>query len=213
MKRQLILLIFLLMMTGCTKLDNDLNKLTEVVLSGEQKVNTVSTNYKIYIPNGVIQLEDNDYNQKFKFKDRYIYLYVDTISYHYKNKTNYQETTTYNYFYRQININDKSGYLGVNQLDDDLFYVKIVYNYAKVQFYSNQENLQLMITNSLLMVNSIQYNDNLINVSLGEDNTAGKEINYELETPEGTESSFNDVLQQYVIEEEEQEEVVLPDEE
>lgn len=201
------------MLTGCTKLDNNLEGVIDVVLSEEQKVNTVSTNYKVYIPNGIIQLEDNDYNQKFKFKDRYIYLYVDTISYHYKNTTNYEHTTTYNYFYKNLNYNGKTGYIGINQYDDDLFYVKIIYNYAKVEFYSNQENLSLMVTNSLLIVNSIKYNDTLINVSLGEDNTAGKDIKYELETPDGTESSFNDVLQQYVIEEEEQEEVVLPDEE
>lgn len=213
MKRRLILVIFLLMLTGCTKLDNNLEGVIDVVLSEEQKVNTVSTNYKVYIPNGIIQLEDNDYNQKFKFKDRYIYLYVDTISYHYKNTTNYERTTTYNYFYKNLNYNGKTGYIGINQYDDDLFYVKIIYNYAKVEFYSNQENLSLMVTNSLLIVNSIKYNDTLINVSLGEDNTAGKDIKYELETPDGTESSFNDVLQQYVIEEEEQEEVVLPDEE
>jgi len=213
MKKQLIVVIFLLMMTGCTRLDNDLNKIVNVVLSQEQNVNMVSTNYKIYLPNGVIQLEDHDYNQKFKIKDRYIYLYVDTISYHYKNIANYIDNTKYNYFHQDLNYNNKSGYIGINQLDNDSFYVKIIYNYAKIEFYSNNEFLPLMVTNSLLMINSIEYNDHLIEVALGEDNNIGKEITYELATPEGTESSFNDDLQQYVIEEEETEEVVLPDEE
>lgn len=201
------------MLTGCTKLDNNIESIVNVVLNTEQKVNTVSTNYKIYVPNGLIQIEDNDYNQIFKFKDRYIYLYVDTISYHYRNHTNYENTKTYNYFYKKLNNYNKTGYLGIDQVDTDLFYVKLIYNYAKIEFYSNQENLSLMVTNSLLMVNSIKYNDNLISASLGDDNIAGKDIKYELDTPEGTESSFNDVLQQYVIEEEDQEEVVLPDEE
>lgn len=213
MRRRLILVIFLLMLTGCTKLDNNIESIVNVVLNAEQKVNTVSTNYKIYVPNGLIQIEDNEYNQKFKFKDRYIYLYVDTISYHFKNHANYENTKTYNYFYKKLNNYNKTGYLGIDQIDNDLFYVKLIYNYAKIEFYSNQENLSLMVTNSLLMVNSIKYNDNLITASLGDDKIAGKDIKYELDTPEGTESSFNDVLQQYVIEEEEQEEVVLPDEE
>ena len=201
------------MMTGCTRLDNDLEKIVDVVLSAQQKVNTVSTNYKIYIPSGVVQLEDNNYNQKFKIKDRFVYLYVDTISYHYKNNTNYQDNTTYDYFYKKLNYQGNTGYIGINQLENDSFYVKIVYNYAKIEFYSNQEYLSSMVTNSLLMINSIEYNDNLINVLFGEDNNAGKEMTYELKTPEGTESSFYDVLQQYVIEEDEQEEVILPDEE
>jgi len=213
MRRRLILVIFLLMLTGCTKLDNNIERIVDIVLNEEQRVNTVSTNYKLYVPSSIIQLEDNDYNQKFKFKDRYIYLYVDTISYYYKNNTNYQNTKNFNYFYRNLNLQNKSGYIGVDQVSEDLFYVKIIYNYAKIEFYSNQENLSLMVANSLLMINSIKYNDNLITASLGDDNIAGKDIKYELDTPEGTESSFNDALQQYVIEEEEQEEVVLPDEE
>lgn len=212
MRRRLILVIFLLMLTGCTKLDNNIESIVNVVLDTKQKFNTVSTNYKLYVPSGFIQIEDNDYNQKFKFKDRYIYLYVDTISYHYKNYTNYEDTKSYNYFYKKLNNYNKAGYLGIEQLEPDLFYVKLIYNFAKIEFYSNQENLSLMVTNSLLMINSIEYNDNLISVSLGDDKIAGKDIKYELDTPEGTESSFNDVLQQYVIEEE-QEEVVLPDEE
>lgn len=201
------------MMTGCTRLDNDLSKIVDVILTKNQSVNMVSTNYKIYVPSGMIQLEDRDYNQKFKFKDRYIYLYVDTISYYFKNSTNYDDTSVYSYFYKVLNYNNKQGYIGVNQIEDDLFYVKIVYNYAKIEFYTDKENLSLMVSNSLLMINSIVYNDSLIETALGEENNTSKEIAYELATPEGTESSFNDDLQQYVIEEEEQQEVVLPDEE
>lgn len=213
MRRRLILVIFLLMLTGCTRLDNNIEEIVDVVLNTEQNVNTVSTNYKIHVPNGFIQLEDNDYNQKFKFKDRYIYLYVDTISYHYKNHTNYENTKTFTYFYKTLNYQNKTGYIGIDQPEPDLFYVKIVYNYAKIEFFSDQENLSLMVANSLIIINSIKYNDKLISTSLGDDKIAGKDIKYELTTPEGTVSSFNDALQQYVIEEEEQEEVVLPDEE
>jgi len=213
MKKQLIVVIFLLMMTGCTKLDGDLNRSIDVVLTSYQKANTVSKNYKIYIPNGVVQLEDNDYNQKFKIKDRYIYLYVDTISYHYKKSANYTNTSTYNYFYKELNYKNKTGYIGINKISEDNFYVKIVYNYAKIEFYSNSEYLSLMVTNSMLMINSIEYNDNLIKMALSDENNAGKEMTYEFVTPDGTESSFYDDLQQYVIEEEEPEEIVLPDEE
>lgn len=213
-KRVIFLVIITLIMTGCTKLDSNVDNIVDsTMVKNVDKVNTVSTGYELYIPMGVRQLVDNEYNQRLKIKDTDVYLYVDTVSYYYKNKLNYKSNESYNYYYREVNFNEKDGYIGINKLDDGSFFVEIVYNYSKIEFYTSEEKLPIILSNCLTMVNSIKYNDNLITASLGDDKIAGKDIKYELDTPEGTESSFNDVLQQYVIEEEEQEEVVLPDEE
>ena len=214
-KKGLILLVItILLLTGCTKIDNNMENVLSSVMSKEvNKVNTVSTGYQLYIPMGVMQLDDNEYNQKLKIRDTYVYLYVDTVSYYYKNSLNYAGDDKYNYFYREILLNDKNGYIGINKLDDDNFFVKIVYNYAKIEFYSSKSDLSFITANSLIILNSIEYNDNLIKMALSDENNAGKEMTYEFVTPDGTESSFYDDLQQYVIEEEEPEEIVLPDEE
>ena len=102
-KRVILLVIMALILTGCTKLDNNLDNVVTATMTKEiNNVNTVSTGYKLYIPMGVIQLVDNEYNQKFKIRDTHVYMYVDTVSYYYKNNLNYKSTENYNYYYKEI---------------------------------------------------------------------------------------------------------------
>ena len=131
-RRILILFIFLLILTGCNKLsNNDIDNIITSILSNSHKVNTVSTNYEIYLPNNVISLEDNEYNQVLRIKDKYIYLYVDTTSYYYKNTLNFEaEENKYNYIYKKISNGDKDGYIGINKEKENYYYCKIIYNYA-----------------------------------------------------------------------------------
>ena len=121
-----------------------------------------STGYELYIPIGVNQVNDSQYNQKFKIKDRYVYLYVDTISYYYKDTLNYKSDSDYDYYYKEIKLNDKNGYIGINKLDDGTFFSEVVYNYSKSEFYADDENLSFILANVLIMQNSIKYNDELI---------------------------------------------------
>ena len=65
------------------------------------------------------------------------------------------------------------------------------------------------MSNSLIIIKSIKYNDNLIKMELDEVTSDGREIKYELDKPEDSKSTFSQYLQEYVDLEEE--EVVLPD--
>ena len=211
-KRVIFLVIITLIMTGCTKLDSNVDNIVDsTMVKNVDKVNTVSTGYELYIPMGVRQLVDNEYNQRLKIKDTDVYLYVDTVSYYYKNKLNYKSDGSYNYYYREVNFNGKNGYIGINKLDDGSFFVEIVYNYAKIEFYTNEEKLPIILSNCLTMVNSIKYNDNLIEMELKNTTDGGREVKYELDKPKDSESTFYQVLQEFV--EEEESEVVLPDRE
>ena len=206
----ILFVIILLMLTGCTKIDNNLDNVVEEIMTKEVNgVNTVSTGYELYIPIGVIQLVDNEYNQKFKIRGTHVYLYVDTISYYYKNNLNYKSTDDYNYYYEEINLNNKYGYIGVNKLENGSFFVQIVYNYAKIEFYASEEDIPVVVANSLIIINSIKYNDNLIKIELDNTTSDGREIKYELDKPKDSESTFSQYLQEYV--EPEETDVVLPD--
>lgn len=197
-------------MTGCTKIDGNIDNIISATMTEKvTSVNTVSTGYELYVPIGVKQLVDNEYNQKFKIKNTHVYLYVDTVSYYYKNSLNYKSDGDYNYYYKEISLDGKTGYVGINKLDDGSFFVEIVYNYSKIEFYSSEDDMPIVMSNSLIIVNSIQYNDNLIKLEL--DNASGdsREVKYELDKPKDSESTFSQYLQEYV--EEERKEVVLPD--
>ena len=209
-KKVMLLIIIALLLTGCTKIDNNIDNIISATMMKEiNNVNTVSTGYELYIPMGVIQLVDNEYNQKFKIRDTHVYLYVDTISYYYKNNLNYKNEESYNYYYKEININNKTGYIGINKLDDNSFFVMIVYNYSKVEFYASEEDMPVILADSLIIVNNIRYNDNLIKIELDKTASEGREVKYELDKPDSSESTFSQYLQEYV--EPEEEEVVLPD--
>ena len=211
-KRVLIIIIVMtLILTGCTKIDNNLDIIIDTVMNGKNiSANTVSTGYELYIPVGVMQLSDNEYNQKLKIRDRYIYLYVDTISYYYKNSLNYKSDDDYNYYYKEINFNNKVGYIGINKLDDNTYFCESIYNYSKIEFYSDIEDLSYILTNSLIIQNNIKFNDELIKIELEGSISDSREMKYELDKPKDSESTFSKYLQEYVPNT--NSEVVLPDE-
>ena len=210
-KSFVFLVIFALLLSGCTKITNDLDEVVNTIMTDSKlNANTVSTGYEIYIPTSVKQVSDSNYNQKFKIKNRYIYLYVDTISYYYKNSLNYKTDNDYSYYYKELNLNGKTGYIGINKVQNDLYFCEVIYNYSKVEFYTNENDLSYILANVLIMQKSIKYNDNLISMELDSNISDGRELKYELDSPKDSESTFSDYLQEYVAPEEP--EVALPDE-
>ena len=208
-KKFIFLLIVILFLSGCTKITDNLDDVVSATMTNDKvSVNTVSTGYELYVPTGVEQVSDNEYNQKFKIKDRYVYLYVDTVSYYYKNMLNYKSNNDYNYYYKELNIDGKTGYIGVIKQDDGLYFCEVVYNYSKMEFYADERELPVILANVLIIQKSIKYNDNLISIELKSNISDGREITYELDSPKDSESNFDAVLREYVVEEEP--EIVLP---
>ena len=209
-KTLIVIIVMVFVLTGCTRITDNLDDTVNEIMKDEiHNVNTVSTGYELYIPIGVNQVNDSQYNQKFKIKDRYVYLYVDTISYYYKNTLNYKSDSDYDYYYKEIQLNDKNGYIGINKLDDGTFFGEVVYNYSKSEFYADDENLSFILANVLIMQNSIKYNDELIKVELENSTSDGREVKYELDKPVDSESTFSKYLQEYVAEDDTK--VELPD--
>ena len=211
-RKKLIFLLFvvLLITTGCTQLTNDIDQVINATMASDKvSANTVSTGYELYMPIGVKQVVDNEYNQKFKINNRYVYLYVDTISYYYKNTLNYKAENNYNYYYKELNLNNKTGYVGINKVEDNLYFCEVVYNYSKSEFYSDFDDLSTILANVLIIQKSIKYNDNLISTKLNGEANEGREVKYQLDSPKDSKSTFSDFLQEYVPEK--TEEVELPD--
>lgn len=205
MKKGLLLLVMVLLLSGCSKLDSNMDKVVDNVIENKVKSNRVSNSYKYYLPLGVTNLMDYEFNGELKYKSNYLYMYVDITSYSYKNTINFGNKDEYDYYFKTLKDN---GFIGVNKLDKDRYYAKVVYNYAKIEFYSNYEDLNSSIITSLIILNSIKYNDavvnNLVNVN------GSKEVLYEINKPKDAESKFFQYLEEYVSDEEIYEK--LPDE-
>ena len=210
-KKFIFFVAIILLLSGCTRITNNLDDVISATMTNNKlSTNTVSTGYELYLPIGVKQVVDSQYNQKFKIRNRYVYMYVDTISYYYKNVLNYKKESDYTYYYKELNLNDETGYIGINKIEDDLYFCEIIYNYTKMEFYSDIDDLSFIVANSLIIQKSIKYNDSLIKMELENNIGDGREITYELDGPKDNKSMFSDFLQEYV--DPDSEEVELPEE-
>ena len=114
---------------------------------------------------------------------------------------NYRNTENYNHYYKELNLNNKTGYIGVNKIDNGSFFVEIVYNYAKVESNVEVSELNKILTNSMIIVDSIDYNEEIIKNIIDDENTIGADKEYKIDKPEDAESKFSEYLSEYVQEE------------
>lgn len=205
MKKTFILLLILVLCVGCTRIDNIENKdlIVDAVLKNNDKpANTTSFGYKYYLPIGVLKISDKDYNQKFKIDDDYIYMYSDIVSYYYKNSLNFKDDNNNSYYYKEINNNGKTGYIKINKENDDKYYIKIIYNYAKIESYVEKSEINKILTNSMIILDSIDYNETLVKNIIDDEYSIGADKEYKIKKPKNTESKFSEYLSEAVHEEE-----------
>ena len=105
--------------------------------------------------------DENGNNVLYSFGDKY-YLYVDLVSYYNKVSNNYKVNDDSNAIYSEILGND--GYVLVTQYNNEYF-IEVMYNYAKIEVISS--DIKNAISRSLVVLNSISYNDNVIETLLG----------------------------------------------
>ena len=210
MKKVLILSALLILCIGCTRIDNtDDYKviIDDIIEENNISTNTASMGYKYYLPIGVKKVYDKDYNQIFKVNDTYMYLYVDVISYYYKNNLNLDDKDSSDcYYYYKINNNNKTGYIKITK-DKDKYFMKVVYNYAKIETYVEEYELADILSYSMIILNSINYNDNLIEKIIQDDYYSSSFKEYKIKKPEDAESKFSEYLSEYVGEEDS----IIPD--
>lgn len=214
MQKRLLLVCFILLLTGCTKVNKENNNYIESVqicLKENQITNNVAQGYQYYVPKGVKKIHDYDYNQVFLIDDNYLYLYVDIISYHYKKEITIDQNNrnNENNYYQTINYNGKNGYITVEKKENSDYFISILYNYSKMEGYVPKEKLTKVITLSSIILNSIEYNDTVIEKILEGDLGKFSEFTYEVDKPDEASSNFSQYLEEYVQKEETEQ---LPDE-
>ncbi len=210
MQKRVLLLCTIFLLIGCKKVEENSSyiELVNDCLNDYSITNNVSIGYKYYVPKGVKKIHDYDYNQVFMVDDNYIYLYVDIVSYFYKRNLNTTQDEDV-FYYQLIDYNGNNGYIEITQDEDDYF-VQIVYHYSKIEVYTSKEKLNKIITLSSIILNSIDYNDTVIEKVLKGDLGEFSEFTYEVEKPDGASNNFSQYLEEYVQKEEEEEQ--LPDE-
>ncbi len=199
MKKCLLILLMLFLLSGCTitKVDNyGYEQIMDKILSLNIKnYNKVGKGYKYYAPHGIVRTDAKEYNDVLKSGDNTYYLYVDVVSYYYKTKISYPKNDK-SYFYKKLGSKSKNGYINIEKNDDKL-YVQMVYNYAKIETYIKESNLKNAVIDISYILSSINFNDSLLKKMYESGNLDSKEEVYKLFDNKEKEGNFLEYVKEY----------------
>lgn len=185
MKKIIISLLLIFLVTGCSVVRIDtinIDNIVNVVLSKDNTLyNTVGKGYKYYKPRGVTYIDTNEYNEKLYSNGNYYYLYVDINSYYYKKEFSYEENKNA-YYSRLLDINDKLGYLEINEYNGK-FLIEFMYNYAKIEALVEEDEVNDVVLNASYILSTIKFNSKVIKIMLNDNYFINKEERYDLFTP------------------------------
>jgi len=185
MKKIVVALMLIFLVTGCTVVRIDtksIDNIINVILSKDNELyNTVGKGYKYYKPRGVTYIDTNEYNEKLYSNGNYYYLYVDINSYYYKKEFSYEENKDA-YYSRLIDINNKLGYLEINKYKGK-YLVEFMYNYAKIEALVEKDEINDVVLNSSYILSTIKFNSKVIKIMLNDNYFINKEERYDLFTP------------------------------
>jgi hypothetical protein len=183
--KKILAFVLILFVSGCTivRIDTtNIDTIVNVILSKDNTLyNRIGNGYKYYVPRGVSYIDTDDLNDKLYSNGTYYYLYIDVISYKNGVEFEYEEKEDV-YYSKKISLDDgfkKSGYLEITK-ESDLYYVKFVYNYARIETMVDKENLNDAILNSAYVLSTIQFNTDVINLMLDDEYFTNKEEKYEV---------------------------------
>jgi len=180
--KKMIIIFLLIFVTGCSivRIDtSSIDNIVSVVLSKNNTLyNRVGNGYKYYIPRGVSYIETSGTNETLYFQGNYYYLYIDIVSYLYQMDIPYEEDSSI-YYSKKIDNDHGKGYLEITK-QDDLYYVKFLYNYAVIEAIVTEENLNNTVLNASYILSTIKYNSNTIELMLKDDYFTNKTGKYDV---------------------------------
>ena len=181
MKKLFILAVMMIFLCGCSNINkSSIEKLTSDALSQKKNyTNMVRVGYKYYKPQQMSVIETSSYNETLRSDDILYYLYVDVVSYYNKTNNDYVENDL-SYYSRKISHKKKTGYIEINELEDNQYLIEIVYNYAKIEVMVDKKKINEAVAFSLSILSSVRYNDVVINNKLGNDVFNSFEENFNL---------------------------------
>ncbi len=204
MKRKFVILLILIsfILCGCKDIYKmSVDEIIDKSVSRNIEVyNKYRKGYKYNLPVGLTVKDSMDYNETI-FDGKYTYyLFVDAVSYYNKVIDTY-ETSEEPYISMPISFEDKYGYLEINKLEDGNYFIEIMYNYAKIEVIVKEYDVNIGVANSISILTSIQFNDNVLKTMLDEETLQFKE--YDFNIFETTSNSEDSEYLQYLKSEEE----------
>ena len=201
--KRFILIAIVLLASGCTNInknltskddiDKNFNTLQATITdSNYEMYNNYRTGYKYYTPKGLYVRGGSEYNEIINSRKYSYHVYVDVISFYNRVISKYEEDNKALYS-KQINNKDKFGYVEINELKNDRYILEIMYNYAKIEVIVDKSDLEVAFANSMIILSSVKYNNDILTNLVGENVLTSKEIEFNIFETKKTESNFLEV--------------------
>ncbi len=169
-KKILLILVMIISLYGCSNIKN--LSYDDIVGNFSEKVkkpNTFKQGYQYYVPKG-LHVDDSGTNFAIlTSSDVTYYLYFDLISYHEKQDLVLTNSNSANYF-KQLNYDNKLGYVSIKLWENNQYFIEIMYNYAKIEVMVDESLINKTLINSISILKSVKYNDTIIEKLLNDDN-------------------------------------------
>ena len=197
MKKIVIIISMLFLITGCTNINKlKYSDIVNNISTSSPKNNIYRTGYSYYLPRGMQVSDSTMYNEVIEDANSKYYLYVDVVSYEKKIEKDYHINDKAVYS-SKISFEDKFGYVEINLLKNNKYLVEIMYNYAKIEVIVNSNDIASAITNSLIILTSVNYNDDIIDNLLEEDVLNYSEETFNIFETNSNDSNFLKVVEEY----------------
>lgn len=201
MKKIMFLFTLLVFFTGCSIKninDYDINAVIDDALSNTDfTANVIFEGYKYYLPRGIKLVDKNDFNSKLLSNGNYYYLYVDVVSYYHNADILYTPLDNL-YFSKEISYRGKKGYVEISEVNG-MYYLKVVYNYAKVETCVKEDSLNGALYDSIKVLSSIEYNDTILSTTIGENVLDYQEEEFDLFDSKRENGNFLDYIEEYDV--------------
>ena len=179
--------------TGCSaySLNNlsneDIIKLT--INENNKLYNVNNKGYRYNLPIEFSVYSDRDYNQVLLSDNTKDYMNVDVVGYYYKNKY-IKEHDESDYEFFEFDHDDKTGYLRITKNNDN-FFVELCYNYAIIEVEVKEDNIKYAVSRGMTILNSIKYNDLVIQKHINNNSLETSETLYNIPEPKNKDESKN----------------------
>ena len=197
MKKIIISLLVLLLTTGCIPIaSSSIEEITNTILSSKYALfNRVSGAYKYYLPREMKATITDEFNEILSSKYHDYYLYVDLVSY-YNDVTVTYETDNTLYYSSLLYGEDETGLLNIEEVGVDEYIITMYYNYGRIEVKVNKSDINEAVTNLLVILSSIQYNDDIIENMMGDDILSSAEEQIDIFEEDKAESEYLDTLEE-----------------
>ena len=179
-KKVILLIVMILCLIGCTNInDMSYDQIVNLLSIDAKNPNVFKKGYQFHLPS-YLQLDDSGSNYSvITSSDITYYLFVDLVSY--LNNTDFEYKVDNSLVYsRTIKYNKNKGFVEIKLLENDKYLIEIMYNYAKIEVMVDENLINKALINSISILNSIKYNDLIIERLLNDNDLSYTEEIFEL---------------------------------